>query len=365
MTNLSVSEGRGQNAKKRGTVVPRSDFQSVTTNSIDNQRIAAVSLADTPAHACAGLRTGENNGVIVQLELFDNVQKQVDNTMPKKKNAQTETSLDVKIERALRLLRSAAACDTQPIEVSYSGGKDSDVILELVRMAGIPYRAIYKNTTIDPPGTIKHCKDMDVKIARPKKNFAQVIQEKGFPNRFRRFCCSELKEYKILDRSVQGIRKLESIKRKMLYKEPTVCRLYGSKKQRVEVFLPILDWTEKDVAEFIKLRGIRCHPLYYDEEGKFHPERRLGCMGCPQSTDNGLHDFKQYPLLVKMWLRNGEIWWNTHKLEKTKRKFKSHYEVFVHNVFFHDFESFNNAIHGMFGNIDCKEFLEQYFCIKL
>ena len=31
-----------------------------------------------------------------------------------------------------------------PIEVSYSGGKDSDVILALTKMAGIPYRAIYQ-----------------------------------------------------------------------------------------------------------------------------------------------------------------------------------------------------------------------------
>lgn len=65
MTNLSVSDSRGQTAEKRGTVVPRSDFQSVTTKCNDYQRIAALSFADTPAHACAGLRTGENNGVNV------------------------------------------------------------------------------------------------------------------------------------------------------------------------------------------------------------------------------------------------------------------------------------------------------------
>lgn len=63
-----------------------------------------------------------------------------------------------KVERAIRLLKSIPT-DEGPIEVSYSGGKDSDVILELAKMAGIPYRAIYKNTTIDPPGTIKHCKE--------------------------------------------------------------------------------------------------------------------------------------------------------------------------------------------------------------
>lgn len=57
------------------------------------------------------------------------------------------SKLDKKVDQAIRLLR-AIPTDSGPIEVSYSGGKDSDVILELVRMAGIPYEAIYKNTTI-------------------------------------------------------------------------------------------------------------------------------------------------------------------------------------------------------------------------
>ena len=302
----------------------------------------------------------------IQLELFEDKSKiEKSKKTRKKRSDPTKETLEKKIERALWLLHNEAADSDKPIEVSYSGGKDSDVILELVRMAGIPYRAIYKNTTIDPPGTIKHCKDMGVEIVRPKKNFMKIIQEKGFPNRIRRFCCLEIKEYKILDRSIQGIRRTESNKRAQRYKEPTVCRLYGSKKQHVEVFLPILYWTNKDIAEFIKQRNIKCHPLYYDKDGNFHAERRLGCMGCPQKSDNGLSEFKQYPLLVKAWLRNGEIWWNTHKLKNTKKKFKNHYEVFVRNVFFNNFESYYNAVHSIFGDIDCKQFIEQYFNIKL
>lgn len=272
--------------------------------------------------------------------------------------------LKVKIDKALKLLRAAASESEEPIEVSYSGGKDSDVILELVRMAGIPYRAIYKNTTIDPPGTIKHCRDMGVEIMR-RKSFAQVIQAKGFPTFIRRFCCKELKEYKVLDRSVQGIRRSESTKRAKRYKEPTMCRMYGSKKQHVEVFLPILSWTDKDVFDFIQQRGIKCHPLYYDEQGRFNPRCRLGCMGCPQKYDRGLADFKANPKLVKFWLRNGEIWWNTHKLKETKKKFKNHYEVFVRNLFFNDYDDFCTAIDNMFGKVDCKQFLMDYFSIQL
>ena len=57
--------------------------------------------------------------------------------------------LQKKVDFAIKLLQSIP--QDGDIEISYSAGKDSDVILELAKMAGIPYRAIYKNTTIDPP----------------------------------------------------------------------------------------------------------------------------------------------------------------------------------------------------------------------
>lgn len=43
--------------------------------------------------------------------------------------------LSKKVKQAVRLLQSYKG--TEPIEVCYSGGKDSDVILELAKMAGI------------------------------------------------------------------------------------------------------------------------------------------------------------------------------------------------------------------------------------
>lgn len=301
-----------------------------------------------------------------QLSLFDEPSRP--NAGVFQMNAQPKVKpedepLGNKVKRALWLLRTAAANSKEPIEISYSGGKDSDVILELARMAGIPFRAIYKNTTIDPPGTLKHCQTRGVEIVR-RKSFAEIIRAKGFPTFCRRFCCHELKEYKILNHAVQGIRRSESTKRSLLYKEPTVCRLYG-RKQHVEVFLPILYWSDKDVADFIEQHGIKCHPLYYDADGRFNPKCRLGCMGCPQKSDRGLGDFKANPRLVRFWLRNGEIWWNSRELKQIKKKFKSHYELFVRNLFFEDYESFHNAIDNMFGQIDCKLFLESYFHINL
>lgn len=302
---------------------------------------------------------------IVQYDLFDTQTKiGGKKRKPTKKVEFSKEPLEKKIERAIKLLRAAACAANGPIEICFSGGKDSEVILELAKMAGVKYRAIYKNTTIDPPGTIVHCQSKNVEIIR-KKSFAQVIQSKGYPTLYRRFCCSELKEYKMLDYAVQGIRKCESTNRDKRYKEPMICRLYGNKEQHVNVFLPILWWTDKDVAEFIQQRGIKCHPIYYDANGNFNPRCRLGCMACPQKKDHGLHDFKSNPKLVKFWLRNGEIWWNTHKLRKTKRKYQNHYELFVKNLFFKDYESFRLAIDNVFGKIDCKQFIEEYFNITI
>lgn len=200
-----------------------------------------------------------------------------------------------KVDFSIKLLRSIP--QDGPIEVSYSGGKDSDVILRLTQMAGIPYEAIYKNTTIDPPGTIAHCKANGVTIVNPKIRFFELVSQKGIPTRRARFCCSELKEYKIHDRAIQGIRRSESSARKKRYKEPTYCRLY-SKDNCVEVYLPILEWTNEDIARFIEEQGIKCHPLYYDGDGNFHVERRLGCIGCPMKSDCGKSDYLRYPKML-------------------------------------------------------------------
>ena len=159
------------------------------------------------------------------------------------KEVKIRPELQKKIDAAILLLRTISeAYNGGVIEVAYSGGKDSDVILQLTREAGIPYRAIYKNTTIDPPGTIKHAEEMGVEVVRPKISFFELVAKRGFPSRTRRFCCKYLKEYKILDKVIIGVRREESQKRTKIYVEPTQCRVF-KKEERVEQIMPILDWT--------------------------------------------------------------------------------------------------------------------------
>lgn len=272
-----------------------------------------------------------------------------------------------KEKHAIKLLRTVAKTTDGEIELSYSGGKDSDVCLALAQMAGIPYRAIYKNTTIDPPYTIAHCKEKGAEIIRPKKSFFEIIEQRGFPSRFARFCCSELKEYKILDTAIQGIRRAESTKRAANYKEPIICRTYGRKANHVNVVLPILDWSDADVRRFVVSNDIKCHPLYYDENGQFCVNRRLGCLGCPMASDNGLHDFKQYPNLVKAWIRAGKRYWDKPREKElaSKANFADIYELFCYCLFYNNLVKFDEAKSGMFGKVDCKQFLQDYFKIEL
>lgn len=271
-----------------------------------------------------------------------------------------------KIDFAINLLRSIPQGDG-PIEVSYSGGKDSDVILELAKMAGIPFEAIYKQTTIDPPGTTAHAKAMGATIIRPEKTFLQLVEDHGLPTRFRRHCCSALKEYKVRDRAIHGIRRSESTKRAERYKEPELCRSYPGEK-KVRVYLPILEWTDEDVARFVKERGIQCHPLYYDEAGNFHPERRLGCLCCPMASRRKmLEEYKKYPRFLKAEVKALQRNRDAHPDWSSTKRFHNAYNQMFYHLFCDNMEEYDARVNGgMFpeDGIDTKSFLETYFNIK-
>lgn len=103
------------------------------------------------------------------------------------------------------------------------------------------------------------------------------------------------------------------MKRAKRYKEPEFCRVY-SQKDKIRVYLPILEWTDEDVKEFIEERGIKCAPVYYDENGNFHVERRIGCMGCPLKTDHKrIEDFKKYPKLLVLYICHYQKYLSNHK----------------------------------------------------
>ena len=277
--------------------------------------------------------------------------------------------LEKKVQSAIHLIQAASEMAkkvNQPLEVAFSGGKDSAVILELTKMANVPYRAIYKNTTIDPPGTIKYCKENGVEIMKPKKSFLEILKSSGFPSRFQRFCCSKLKEYKILDYAILGIRADESNKRKERYKEPEICRKYSSK-EKVRLYFPILDWDLQDIEEFILEHEIKLHPLYYDKQGNLDVSRRLGCLCCPlASTKKRIKQFNQYPNMLKLYARGGACFIDNHPLSKSAQRVKNVYNWLCMSIFCDDMVEFEKKFgKNLFNDgIDCKKFLEDYFNIK-
>lgn len=281
--------------------------------------------------------------------------------------------LQKKITQSIKLIQSAAKIAKsygQPLEICYSCGKDSEVILELAKMSGVEYRAIYKITTIDPPGTISHALEKGVEVVRPKESFFQLVRKKGLPSRQVRFCCQYLKEYKVLDYAVLGIRANESAKRAKIYQEPELCRIY-SKTQKVRQYFPLLNWSKEDIAAFIEKYKIKCHPLYYDENGIFHAERRLGCMACPISgRKNRIEEFKKHPNLVRCYIRSASYYFDNHYQNRNRNGetlFRNVYEWFTMTVFCDSMGEFRErfGVNLFDEGIDCKAFLEKYFNVSL
>lgn len=266
-------------------------------------------------------------------------------------------SIDKKIDRALRLLRSYAR--NKNLALAYSGGKDSDVILRLAQLAHIKCDIIHNSTTIDPPGNLSYCAAHGATIVRPKYTFYQLVARKGLPSMFRRFCCEKLKERYIAPFLILGIRREESVKRAALYQEPTSCYVY-TKKKNTERIMPILDWTIEDILQFQNMENLTFNPHYYDD-GTFNPECRLGCIGCPLKGDRGRADYLKYPGFLRQLAKSYSRYVATHKAVT------SVYHDIVWQLFYsnHGDDRYQQTYYGIFDAPDPKGFLEDYFKIQL
>ena len=65
-------------------------------------------------------------------------------------------------QKAIERIRLASEMSLQhykqPLICTYSGGKDSDVMLELFRRSGVPFEVKHGLTTADAPQTVRHVK---------------------------------------------------------------------------------------------------------------------------------------------------------------------------------------------------------------
>ena len=217
-----------------------------------------------------------------------------------------------KIEHSIEILRLAekfAKAQEYKIILAYSGGKDSDVLLDLAKKAGIKFEAVFNNTTVENPETCKYIRSKDDSITwkNPRKNFYEIcIRKKNLPNIFRRFCCSELKERKVKKTvTLFGIRGSESIKRAALWNEfsdkknrkyplAQFNKLFEEKcKTKSVYFNPIFKWTDNDVWNYIRANNLTINPIYATQN-------RCGCWLCPfASTPQKMAVVRANPSVLK------------------------------------------------------------------
>jgi phosphoadenosine phosphosulfate reductase len=185
----------------------------------------------------------------------------------------------------------------------FSGGKDSVVIKELARLAGVKVEWHYHKTTFDAPEIIKYLKEhhQDVIFDRPKHgNFFNRMLDMGFPTRRNKWCCKEYKEGKFPPGAVvlMGIRSEESPMRGNRWGVKSFHWRTGN-----VVICPIYNWASDEVWRFIKETGVPYCSLY--DEGR----SRLGCIGCPSARAGRIEQFKRWPQFERKWKRSFRLIW--------------------------------------------------------
>lgn len=247
-----------------------------------------------------------------------------------------EKKVEVAYERFRWAAKEAERLFDLPLTVSYSGGKDSDVILQLAKESlapvGIEFRVKHNLTTADPPDNVYYIRrvfaalreeGIDCHIYVPSRSLWRIMRETlVIPSRVMRTCCAELKERKIPGAPyiVTGVRWAESAGRRnksgiaMVYTasdrttraaaagllttdDASSRRLFEQCQMKgVRVLNPIIEWSDSDVWDYLHSRGIEGNPLY--KEGW----TRIGCVGCPLAGKRARElAFARYPKLYKAW----------------------------------------------------------------
>lgn len=145
--------------------------------------------------------------------------------------------LQKKIEDSKDILKLAVEISKEyykkPLIITYSGGKDSDVLLQLAIESLNPedFEVLNSHTTLDAPETVyyirdrfKELDDMGIKNTihyshykdgKPMTIWNLIVEKQIPPTRIQRYCCAALKEVSTPNRMIAiGVREAESAGRK-------------------------------------------------------------------------------------------------------------------------------------------------------
>lgn len=248
--------------------------------------------------------------------------------------------LKAKVDTTIKRLQSFAPKEGK-YYLAFSGGKDSVTIKALADMAGVPYEAHYHVTSVDPPELVAFIRDYHPDVSRdiprykdgkPITMWNLIPKKRMMPTQLARYCCEYLKEdagdgFK----TITGVRWAESVNRKRNQGLVTIHKkfmndevkdnanfqqtprggyiltndnedarmvLESCYKRSKIVVNPIIDWTDRDVWDFIHEFKVPYCKLY--DEG----ETRLGCIGCPMATvNNRLRKFRRWPKYERAYKR--------------------------------------------------------------
>lgn len=204
-----------------------------------------------------------------------------------------------------------------PLICTYSGGKDSDVMLELFIRSGIPFEVYNSHTTVDAPDTVYYIRNkfkrleelgIPCHIHMPSLTMWQLIVKKKIPpTRLQRYCCEFLKENSSPGRMVAtGVRWDESNKRSkrgpleatasnvkyritLMNDNDDKRRLFERCELKAKVICnPIIDWRHSDIWRYIRGNNLEYNPLY--DRGY----RRIGCIGCPMAGKGRYKEFNDF-----------------------------------------------------------------------
>ncbi|TDX53241.1 phosphoadenosine phosphosulfate reductase family protein [Orenia marismortui] len=214
--------------------------------------------------------------------------------------------------------------------VSFSGGKDSTVVSDLVTdaMSNKKIIHIFGDTTLEFPFTYKYLEAFKneneftpIIEGDTDKDFMDLCEVFGPPSRVVRWCCSMFKTgpiSQVLHKfpadnvlTFYGVRKSESQSRSK-YKK--VSRSPKIPKQIVAS--PILDWLDVDVWLYLLFREVKFNYAY---KLGF---TRVGCWCCPNNS-------KRSELLSSIFMKQEYDKWYKFLLDFSEKIGKEDYKVYV------------------------------------